>query len=564
MKLRYQLITTILGLLVVTACSENKDVQKSETELLATQTANLEDSQKSNSQENSRFNIYKQVKLTSDLTHLSDNQKKMIGILIDASKIMDDLFWKQAYGDKKELLDTIADPKAKKFAEINYGPWDRLAGDKPFIEGFSQKSLGAQLYPADMSKKELEASNLKDAKGLYSLVRRQEDGSLTSIPYHVAFKSELQQAAQLLNEAAELADNQEFANYLRMRAIAITTDNFQPSDMAWMDMKTNPIELVFGPIETYEDLLFGYRTGYESYVLVKDLEWSDRLSKYAAFLPRLQKGLPVDEKYKQETPGTDSDLNAYDVVFYAGHSNAGSKTIAINLPNDEEVQLAKGTRRLQLQNAMKAKFDHILVPIADVLIAEDQRQFITFDAFFGNTMFHEVAHGLGIKNTLDGKSTVREALKETASPIEEGKADILGLYMVSELFKSGDIDEGQVMDNYVTFLAGIFRSVRFGASSAHGKSNMVRFNYFKEMGAFDRDEATGHYRVNFEKMTHAMNELSKLILTIQGDGDYKASVELLNKKGIISEQLAADLEKLEKASIPVDIDFIQGKEVLGL
>ncbi|MBV1909666.1 MAG: Zn-dependent hydrolase, partial [Kangiellaceae bacterium] len=440
---------------------------------------------------NSRFDIYKEVKLTSDLSHLSDNQKQMVAILIDASKIMDELYWKQAFGDKQEFLTSIDDEAAKKFADINYGPWDRLDGDKPFISSYGEKSLGAEYYPSDMTKEEFAAAKLDDSKGLYSLVKRDENGKLYTVPFHKEFAADLAMAADLLNQAAKLADDKEFMNYLSMRAKALVTDDFQASDFAWMDMKNNPVELVIGPIETYEDLLYGYRTAYESYVLIKDMAWSEKLSKFAAYLPKLQKGLPVDEEYKQDKPGTDSDLNAYDVVYYAGHSNAGSKTIAINLPNDEAVQLAKGTRRLQLKNAMKAKFDHILVPIAGQLIAEDQREFVTFDAFFANTMFHEVAHGLGIKNTLDGKGTVRTSLKETASSLEEGKADILGLYMISELYKSGDLTEGKIMDNYVTFLAGIFRSVRFGASSAHGKANMVRFNFFKEHGAFSRDKNSG-------------------------------------------------------------------------
>lgn len=251
-------------------------------------------------------------------------------------------------------------------------------------------------------------------------------------------------------------------------------------------------------------------------------------------------------------------------MFYAGDSNAGSKTIAINLPNDEKVQLAKGTRRLQLKNAMRAKFDKILVPIADELIAEDQRQHITFDAFFANTMFHEVAHGLGIKNTINDKGTVRSALKDTASALEEGKADILGLYMISKLYEKGEIKEGELMDNYVTFMAGIFRSVRFGASSAHGKANMVRFNFFKDAGAFARNEETGQYSVNFDKMTHAMNALSEKILVIQGNGDYEAAKSLLDNQGIISEQLANDLNLLEEKQIPVDVTFKQGKDVLGI
>ena len=298
------------------------------------------------------------------------------------------------------------------------------------------------------------------------------------------------------------------------------------------------------------------------YVLVKDQEWSKRLAKFSAYLPELQEGLPVDEKYKQEKPGTDSDLNAYDVVYYAGDCNSGSKTIAINLPNDEEVQLQKGTRRLQLKNAMRAKFDKILMPISDVLIDESQRKHITFDAFFANTMFHEVAHGLGIKNTIDGNGTVRTSLKEHASALEEGKADILGLYMIQQLHAKGELKE-DLKDNMVTFMAGIFRSVRFGASSAHGKANMIRFNFFKEEGAFSRNE-DGTYKVDFDKMITAMEKLSNKILTLQGNGDYEGVSNLVAESGIISTELQADLDRLSDANIPVDVIFEQGVDVLGL
>jgi hypothetical protein len=296
----------------------------------------------------------------------------------------------------------------------------------------------------------------------------------------------------------------------------------------------------------------------------RDQEWSEKLAKFAQFLPELQRGLPVDEAYKSETPGTDSDLNAYDVVYYAGHSNAGSKTIAINLPNDEEVQLLKGTRRLQLKNAMQAKFEKILEPIAGVLIAEEQRRHVTFDAFFANTMFHEVAHGLGIKNTIDGRGTVREALLDVASSMEEGKADVLGLYMITRLHETGELGNDDLMDNYVTFMAGIFRSVRFGASSAHGKANMVRFNFFKEQGAFVRDTETGTYSVDFDRMQKAMSALSKLLLTLQGDGDYEGALKLTDEKGVIGTQLQSDLNRLTNSDIPVDIMFSQGTSELGL
>ncbi len=511
-----------------------------------------------------RPEIYAEYELTADLSGLTDNQKAMIVKLIEASEIMDDLFWRQAYRDDYEAwLDGIDADSTREFAEINYGPWDRLANERPFLVGVAEKPLGANFYPADMTKEEFESAYLPGKNGLYSLVRRDDDGNLTLVPYHQAYAEPLADAADLLREAADLAESADFATYLKLRAVALTSDNFQTSDLFWMDVKDNMIDVVIGPIETYEDRLFGYRTGYESYVLLKDLEWSDRLSKFAAFLPALQEGLPVADAYKQESPGTDSDLNAYDVIYYAGHSNAGSKTIAINLPNDEEVQLAKGTRRLQLKNAMQAKFEKILDPIADVLVDESQRKHITFDAFFGNTMFHEVAHGLGIKNTINGSGTVREALKDVASSMEENKADVLGLYMITELHKAGELGDVELMDYYVTFMAGIFRSVRFGASSAHGKANMVRFNFFEQQGAFVRDVETGRYAVDFDAMQLAMANLSELILTLQGDGDYNGAVEL-TETGVIGEQLQADLDRLTEANIPVDIVFEQGLQTLGL
>ena len=512
-----------------------------------------------------RPEIYADFTLTADLSQLTDNQREMIRLLIDASVIMDDLYWRQAYGDDYQAwLSSVGIDEARRFAELNYGPWDRLDDDKPFIEGVGAKPLGANFYPADMSREEFDAVYLPGKNGLYSLLRRDEAGELILVPFHVAYSAELKQAAGILREAADLAESAEFATYLKLRAVALMSDEFQISDMNWMDMKDNQIDIVIGPIETYEDRLFGFRAAYESYVLIKDKDWSDRLSRYTDFLPGLQKGLPVPDEYKWETPGTDSDLNAYDVVYYAGHSNSGSKTIAINLPNDEEVQLAKGTRRLQLKNAMQAKFDKILEPIADVLVDDSQRQHVTFDAFFANTMFHEVAHGLGIKNTIDGKSTVREALLDISSSMEEGKADVLGLYMITELNKDGELGDADIMDYYVTFMASIFRSTRFGASSAHGKANMVRFNFFMELGAFVRDPETGKYKVDFEAMQHAMTELSRLLLTLQGEGDYEAALELTNSKGVIGSQLQADLDRLTEASIPVDIAFKQGTGELGL
>ncbi|GAA0749012.1 hypothetical protein GCM10009431_28170 [Gaetbulibacter jejuensis] len=505
---------------------------------------------------------YVSVKLTSDVNKLSEKEQQMLPLLIKAAEKMNDLFWYEAYGDKTELLNSIEDEDTKTFVKINYGPWDRLDGNKPFVEGVGEKPLGANFYPKDMTKKEFEAADIEDKSSIYNFVRRDENGKLYSIPYHKQFENEVKEVSELLKEAAKLAEDEGLKTYLELRAQALLDDNYQPSDLAWMDMKTNTLDIVIGPIETYEDQMFGNKAAHEGYVLIKDQEWSAKLARFASFLPELQKGIPVADAYKQETPGTDSDLNAYDVVYYAGDCNSGSKTIAINLPNDEEVQLQKGTRRLQLKNAMRAKFDKILVPISDVLIDESQRQHITFDAFFANTMFHEVAHGLGIKNTINGKGTVRTSLKELASALEEGKADVLGLYMVQQLHEKGEID-GDMKDYMTTFMASIFRSVRFGASSAHGKANMIRFNFFKDKGAFTRN-ADGTYKIDYANMIVAMKDLSSLILTLQGNGDYDGVAKLVAEKGKISEELQSDLDRLSSANIPVDVIYEQGADVLGL
>ena len=415
-------------------------------------------------QDKPKLTKYEPFKLTADLSHLSDKQRQMIVLMIEAAQAMDDCFWVQAYGDRQSLLEGISDPALRDFAEVNYGPWNRLDGNRPFIDGFTSKPLGANLYPADLTVEEFNAHLEKhpgdaDAfKSLYTLIRRDDDNRLVAVPYSRAFHAEFSLAANKLRQAAELAEDPGLRAYLNARAAALMSNEYRESDMLWMDMKNNALDIVIGPIENYEDQLNGYKAACEAYVLVKDMSWSERLKKYAAMLPELQKSLPVPDEYKQESPGTNSDLNAYDVIYYSGDCNAGSKTIAINLPNDEEVQLKKGSRRLQLKNTMRAKFDLILVPIANLLIVPEQRKHITFNAFFSNTMFHEVAHGLGIKNTINGKGRVRENLREAAGALEEGKADILGLYMVTELFNSGQLTEGELEDYYVTFMASVFRS----------------------------------------------------------------------------------------------------------
>lgn len=511
-----------------------------------------------------KVEAFAQVPLKCNIEHLTESEKAVLNLCFDAAKIMDDLFWQEAYGDKESFLASLPNDTYREFALINYGPWERLNGNAPFVPGYGEKPLGANFYPKDMTKEEFEACSNPLKESMYSILSRDAEGKLIAIPYHEFYAEKIEQAAKLLDSAAKLAEDPGLSKYLALRATALRTDNYYDSDAAWMEMKNNRIDFVVGPIENYEDHLYGNKAAHEAFVLVKDMEWSERLSRYMSFLPQLQKNLPVEAKYKSELPGAESDLGVYDVVFYAGDCNAGSKTIAINLPNDEKIQELKGSRRLQLRNSMQYKFNMIMEPIAALLIDPAQRNYVTFDAFFENTMFHEVAHGLGIKKTLDGKSTPQEALLETYSAIEEGKADILGIFMLEQLAKMGELPEHDMMNNYVTFLAGIFRSVRFGAASAHGKANMVRFHYFQDRGAFVRDSVTGFYRIVPEKMSEAVAGLAQDILVIQGDGDYQRASEMLLKQGVVDPLLAEDLQKIQEANVPIDIRFEQGKEVLGL
>ncbi len=512
---------------------------------------------------------YTPVRLTADLSRLSQRERRMLPLLIQAAQEMDTIFWQQVYPSRDSLLGTLSDSATRAYVRLNYGPWDRLDGNQPFVPGVGPRPDGAAFYPSDMTKEAFEAAAKtspaagESLRSLYTLVRRDSSGELVAVPYHEAFAAPSGRAAARLRQAATLADDAGLRRYLELRARALETDEYRPSDLAWMDMKRNGVDVVIGPIETYDDALFGYKAAHEAYVLIKDREWSERLARYVALLPALQRGLPVPEAYRQEKPGTASDLNAYDAVYYAGQANSGSKTIAINLPNDEQVQLKKGTRRLQLKNAMRAKFDRILVPIGQELITEDQRKHIAFDSFFANVMFHEVAHGLGVKNTIAGKGTVREALKEQAGALEEGKADILGLYMITRLKEQGELPDVNLDDNYVTFLAGIFRSIRFGAASAHGRANAAELSFLQVHGAFTRDSADGRYRVDFPKMRTAVDSMAGRILRYQGDGDYEGVTRFMSERATISPQLQKDLDRLGRTGIPVDVVFEQGVDVLG-
>ncbi|NOZ48141.1 MAG: Zn-dependent hydrolase [Chlorobi bacterium] len=522
--------------------------------------------QVNNKNENNKdvLSNYVEVELKADLHHLSQKEKTIIPLLIQAADVIDDIYWTQSIGMKERILDSISNNDLKQYALINYGTWDRLNGMKPFNDKFGIRPLGARFYPAYMSYSDFDAMQAIDKYDSYTLIRKKNDGSLYTIPYHEAYKNKIKQIADLLNKASESAQDEYFKKYLYLRAQDFLTDNYYESDMAWMDNTISNIDVIIGPIEYAEDLLFHAKAAEGALILIKDKEWSKKLKKSKEFLPKLQKLLPINEKYKTEAPLTSADLGVYNVIYCKGEFNAGSKKISITLPYDGRVQMEKGSRKLQFKNVMKAKFDKILLPIANIVIDEKQRKNVNFNAFFENTMYYEVGNCLGCRNTINKKGTVKEALKEYYFAMEESKSDILSLYFITKLHEMQIFTEKDLMDNYVTYLADIFRSIRFGAANDQAKANIVRFNYFLENGAISVNKNSGTYLVNEIKMKETIENFAGEILKIRGDGNYDAAKQLITDKGYINSSLQNDIDKITKAGIPKDVYFKQGLNVLGL
>jgi hypothetical protein len=512
-----------------------------------------------------KLSSYASFTLTTELSVLSENERRILPYLLQASRIIDEIYWAQVCRfDRQTLCEDIEDEFLKRYIEVNYGPWDRLDGMKPFIEDIGPRPLGAQFYPEDMSFDEFQAMKEPQKYSQYTILRRNEFGSLISIPYHQAYEEKITEVVNLLQGAAEISENEEFKKYLLLRAKAMSTDQYFESEVAWMEMNDHILDFVIGPIEASEDRLFWNKAVYGALILVKDEDWSEKLERFTLLLPYLQRVLPVTNLYKAEMPGMQSQIGVYDAIYYSGNWNAGSKKIAVTLPLDDQIHFQIGSRKLQFKNVMQAKFEKILKPIGEIVISPEQRKHVKFNAFFENTLFYEVSQSLGMKNTVNRKGTVKDALRDYHSIIEESKADILSLFVVTKLHEMGQLEDSELMDNYVTSVADIFRSVRFGIANDQGIANMIRFYYFLEKGAIQRDNKTNTYFVDSEKMKNAMLELSKEILVIQGDGDFESARSLVNDKGYIRDELHADLIRILRARIPKDIIFEQGEEVLGI
>lgn len=510
-----------------------------------------------------RLNQYATFSLTSDLSQYSENEKEMIGYLIDACKVIDNIFWLQAYGNKDTLFSKLKSEEEKEFCKINYGPWDRLNDNEPFIEGVSKKPIGAGFYPSDIKYFPFIDMKFEDKLSMYTIIKRSDDGSLYTQPYHVAYKELLTQAANFLKKAAQKSPDKAFANFLNKRAESLLNDDYYSTDKMWIDLNSK-YDLVIGPYESEEDRFINTKTSYEAYLLIKDFEWSKKFETYSKYLPEIKNSFDIPENYKNQIVLANTNIGVYDAIYYAGWPNAGPKQISTNRPKDGRILMEKGSRKLQFKNSMKAKFDKILKPISDILIYKDQRNNVNFEGFFINNVSYEIADAIMIKTTVNGKGPVKDALKDYFPTINSLKADILNMYILTKLQEKHLIQDATLKDNYIIFVTNILRSVRFGAVFAQGSSNLLAFNMLYKMKAFERDAATGTYKINFEKMKEVINKLSKDILTVLAEGDYPTAKSWIEIYGNMSNELQQDIQKIDKAGIPIDIKFQQGKEVLGI
>jgi len=542
--------------LTIVSCSEKQNPQKDSEEVTMLK---------------EKITKFVPVEIKYDESLLSDREKVVLEKLYRASKIIDELFLEQVYIEnnqiKSDLISKISNksilskqPELKLQLElfnIMFGPFDRLEDNKPFI-GKNTKPLGANFYPVDMSKEEFEKwikDNPKDEKAFtseFTIIRR-EDDKLIAIPYSEFFKDKLTTASNLLKEAAEYSDNPSLKKYLRSRAAAFLSNDYYQSDMDWMNVKDNNIEVVIGPYEVYEDAMFNYKAAFESFVTIKDPVESKKLEVFAKYLNDIEKNLPLDDKHKNYTRGSESPIVVANEVFTAGDTKAGVQTLAFNLPNDERVRQAKGSKKVMLKNVHEAKFEKLLKPIAEIVLDPEQLNEVTFDAFFNHTLMHEMSHGVGpgfIK--VNGKDTeVKKELKENYSTMEECKADILGMYNNIFMIEKGVYPKESEKQVWVTFLAGAFRSMRFGIGEAHGGGNAIIYNYLLEKGGYAYDEGTQKVKVDFEKIYPALKELCNLVLTIQAEGNYQGAKDLIAKYAVNSPTIETLRKKLD--TLPVDI-----------
>ena len=506
--------------------------------------------------------------LTANTARLSAGDRRALAKIIAAAKYMDALFLRQVWSGNEELKKRLEADKTPlgrmllKYFLINDGPWSRLDENKAFIDGMPAKPAYANYYPDDITKEEFNAwaeslspAEKEKATGYFYTIRRDANRKLMTVPYSQEYREFLDPAAKLLREAAALTTNASLRDFLNKRAAAFASNDYYDSDVAWMDLDA-PIDLTIGPYETYEDELFGYKAAFEAYVTLRDDAETAKLAKFSGYLQELEDNLPIDPKYRNRKLGAASPIRVVNEVFGSGEGNSGVQTAAFNLPNDERVVKEKGSKRIMLKNVQDAKFLKVLTPIARAVLPAAQQRSISFDAFFTHILTHELMHGLGPHNiTVNGQpTTVRLQLKDRYSSIEEAKADVTGLWALQYLVDKGVIDRQMQRTLYTTYLASMFRSVRFGITESHGRGVAMQFNYFTDEGAIKYDERTGKFSVDESKIRDAVKKLTTELLTIEAEGSYEKANAILEKYAVIRPPMKSALDKLK--NVPVDIEPI--------
>ena len=507
--------------------------------------------------------------INADVSRLTARDRQALMKVIEAARLLDPLFLRQVWSGNPALMKKLEQDKSVDgrerlhYFKINNGPWSRLDGNEPFIEGVpKEKPPQGNFYPEDITKDEfnswaqsLSSEGRERATGFFYTIRRDANGKLKSVPYSEEYREYLTPAAKLLREAAALTTNKTLRNFLTKRADAFASNDYYDSDVAWMDLDA-PIDVTIGPYETYEDELFSYKAAFEAYVTLRDEVESAKLARFSQYLQELEDHLPIDARYRNPKLGAASPIRVVNEVFASGEGNSGVQTAAYNLPNDERVVQEKGSKRVMLKNVQEAKFKQALIPISGIVLATPDQRDVSFEAFFTHILAHELMHGLGPHNIkVDGQdTTVRKQLKELSSAFEEAKADITGLWALQYLIDKGVVDKKMQRPMYTTFLASAFRSVRFGINEAHGKGIALQFNYLEDEGAFHFNEKTGRVGVNHEKIKDAVRKLTHDIMTIQAEGSYEKAKAMLDKYGVIRPSMQKLLDQMD--SVPVDIEPI--------
>ena len=495
---------------------------------------------------------------------LTPTERKMVGKLVEACEYLESIYWRQMDPEALALYQSLQESRVprdiqlRRYLWINASRFDLIDENRPFV-GKEAMPPGRGFYPQGLTREQVEkyVAEHPDKKAeIYSstTVVRWHGTDLEGLPYHIAYRSFLEPAAKALQDAAKLSADPAFANYLRLRADALLTDDYFQSDLAWLDLKNPKFDIIFAPYETYNDALLGVKATYGTALMIRNEKESRKLEMFQQYVPRIQDALPLSAEDRPSKQGLETPMEVMDTPFRSADLTHGYQAVADNLPNDPRVHEQKGSKKLFFKNFMDARVNYVIIPVARRMMRADQAAKVTGDGYSMSTIMHEIAHGLGpaFARTAAGKVNIRESIGPTFSGLEEAKADVTGMFGLKYLVDQGALPKEKLEEFYCSYVGGIFRTVRFGVAEAHGQAEMMEFNYLSSRGAIKR-EATGRYAVDYDKMPDAMADLAKELLEIEATGDKQRAESWFQKYGTMPEDLKVVL-KAKTSDIPVDVD----------